>query len=584
MKFSSSNKTGFSLVEMVVVAALSTVIFGALFSSFLFSLELISNARARLSALSLANEQMEYFRSLPYDSVGTVSGIPSGVIPQNSTTTLNDILFHERVLVEYVDDPADGEALADTNSIITDYKRVKVEYSWNIRDATTTVSLISTIVPRSIETSGGGGTVRVNVIDSNSQLLPGATVRLINSTGTTSVDVSKNTDSSGTALFSGAPANSGYELIVTALIGGKQYSTAATYVADAVNANPILAPFAVLEADISTITVQIGELSDLDVETYSALVTGAFEDTFDTSTNQESAFDTEITSGAIRLINSGTYAPSGILYLNPIAPATIEDWQTVVLSGNRPTNTDYKLQFFTGTSTKTLIPDSDLPGNTSGFTSTRIDISTLEVASYPEIIPGFTLETSDTSVTPTIDAVGVYYEESNTTLGVASYDIRGTKTIGTTASSTPLYKYDSSFSTNGSGRYILSDIEFDEYLITPPGSYTITEACAGHPIVHSAGIDTTVRLVLKAAVTNSLRVNVVDSTGLPLPGVAVTLSRAGFTDTNDSSFCGQAFFSSGVSSNNDYDVTAVAEGYTSETVTAVDISGNSVLAIVLTEL
>jgi len=88
---SSSSKKGFSLVEAIIVAALATIVFGALFSSFQYSLKLVNNSRAKLSALSVANDRMEYFRSLPYDSVGVVAGYPTGTIPQNSTTTLNGI-------------------------------------------------------------------------------------------------------------------------------------------------------------------------------------------------------------------------------------------------------------------------------------------------------------------------------------------------------------------------------------------------------------------------------------------------------------------------------------------------------------
>lgn len=584
MQFYSNQKNGFSLVEMIVVAAISTVIFGALFASFIYSLELISNARARLSALALANEQMEYFRSLPYDDVGTVSGIPSGVIPQNGTTTLNDILFYERVLVEYVDDPADGEASADTNGITADYKRVKVEYSWNIHNATTTISLVSTIVPRSIETSGGGGTIRINVMDSDSQLLPGATVRLINTTGTTSIDVSKNTDSTGSALFSGAPANSGYELIVTAVIGGRQYSTASTYVADSVNVNPVLAPFAVLEADISTITVQIGELSDLDVTAFSGLVTGSFKDLFNSTANVESAFDTEVTGGSVRLVNSGSYAASGTMYLNPVTPTSIDSWEVAIVAGDRPVSTDYKLQFFTGSTTKTLIPDVDLPGNSAGFSSTRIDMRNLDALAYPSIIPGLTLETGNTSVTPSVESLALYYQESGVSFGAAAFGIRGEKIIGTNASSSPIYKFNTTFNTNGSGQYSFNNLEFDQYTITTPGSYTIAQACSRHPVVHSAGIDTETRLLLQSTPTNSLRVVVVDSSGLSIPGASVTLSRSGFNVSIDSSFCGQSFFSSGVSSNNDYEVAVSSPGYSSETVTGVDITGNSVITVTLSGL
>src|SRR5690606_13405640 len=119
---------GLSLVEALIVVALSVIIFGALFAGTRYSLELIAHSRAKLSALSLANDQMELFRSLPYDDVGTLNGIPPGVIPQVSTTTLNGIEFTQRVLVEYVDDPADGQLTStttDSNGIPSDYKRIK---------------------------------------------------------------------------------------------------------------------------------------------------------------------------------------------------------------------------------------------------------------------------------------------------------------------------------------------------------------------------------------------------------------------------------------------------------------------------
>jgi len=73
---------------------------------------------------------MEYFRSLPYNDVGVIAGFPAGTIPQNSTLNLNGINFSERVLVEYVDDDADGSTGADTNGIILDYKQIKLEYEW----------------------------------------------------------------------------------------------------------------------------------------------------------------------------------------------------------------------------------------------------------------------------------------------------------------------------------------------------------------------------------------------------------------------------------------------------------------------
>ena len=64
-KYPHTKQSGLLFVELIVVTAISVIIFGALFVSFQFAIELISTTRAKLSALSLANDRMEYFRSLP---------------------------------------------------------------------------------------------------------------------------------------------------------------------------------------------------------------------------------------------------------------------------------------------------------------------------------------------------------------------------------------------------------------------------------------------------------------------------------------------------------------------------------------
>jgi hypothetical protein len=178
--------------------------FGGFFLTIQHSLNLVSDSRSRMTALSVANDQIEYIRSLSYDAVGTVSGLPGGALPQTSTTSLNQKIFTKRILIEYIDDAADGIGGADSNGITTDYKRAKVEVSWDHKGQTGQVILVSNIIPNSIETNIGGGTVRVLVTDANVLPVSGASVRLRNTTGTSSVDVTKVTDATGEALFGGA--------------------------------------------------------------------------------------------------------------------------------------------------------------------------------------------------------------------------------------------------------------------------------------------------------------------------------------------------------------------------------------------
>lgn len=566
---------GFTIVEALIVIAIGVAMFGALLVTFEHAYELLSHSKARVTALSIATDRMEYFRSLPYDDVGTISGIPPGTIPQNSTTTLNNITFRERILVEYVDDPGDGLLTAtttDSNGIPADYKRIKIELSWTIKDETRSISLVSNIVPRSIETTAGGGTVRVNVLDADATPLAGAQVRLLNNTTTTTIDVTKNTDISGTALFSGAPAASNYEVIVTA----PGFSTDRTYVASVSNPNPITAPFSLLEADISTVTFQIGELSDMDITTYTSITDVGTVEEFLSSTGVATSSNTEVASGVLRLEQvAGVYDSSGQATLVTLTPSPIEEWGALTVAANTPSNTQYTVQLFTlGSSTYSLIPDSDLPGNAAGFSTSVIDISSLDAGSFPSIAVSVSLQTSNTSVSPSIDEIGVYYREAATARTGVALSLRGSKLIGSDLSALPIYKTALSGTTDGSGELSFTDVEFDSYTFTIPSGLLVSTACPALPHLQEAGINSSLDIVLRGSVDDSLRTTVVSPTGHAIPGASVTLSRSGFSATEETNLCGQTFMHSGVVVESDYDVVVSKPGFVTQTISTFTIAGN----------
>jgi Carboxypeptidase regulatory-like domain len=573
---------GFTIVEALIVIAIGVTMFGSLLVTFEYAFELLLHSKARTTALSIATDRMEYFRSLPYDDVGTISGIPPGTIPQNSTTTLNKINFSERILVEYVDDPADGLLTAtttDSNGIPADYKRVKIEMSWTIKGETRSIALVSNIVPRSIETTDGGGTIRVNVLNADASPLFGAQVRLLNNTTTTTIDVTKNTDVSGTALFSGAPAASNYEVIVTA----PGYSTDRTYVANVANPNPITAPFSLLEADISTVTFQIGELSDMDITTYSSITDIGDTEDFTGSAGVATSSGTEVASGVLRLEQSaGVYDATGQAKLTTLTPSPLEAWGAVTVAATTPSNTQYEVQLFTvSSSTYTLIPDSDIPGNAAGFTGPVIDISSLDAGAFPSIAVGITMQTGDTSVSPSIDEIGVYYRESSTARTGVALSLHGNKLIGTDLSANPIYKTALSGTTDGSGELSFTNVEFDSYTFTIPNSLEVTTACRALPHLQQAGIDSSLDIVLRSSVDESLRTTVLSPTGDPIPGVSVTLSRSGFSATADTNLCGQTFMHSGVVLESDYDLVVSKPGYTTQNISTFTINGNTDTVITL---
>lgn len=576
------SNAGFTLVEVLIVSVVVVVLFMGLFAGTKYSLELIAQSRAKLSAMTLASDRMELFRSLPYDDVGTEGGIPTGAIPQQSTTTLNGIIFTERVIVEYVDDIADGQLTAtttDDNDIPADYKRIKIEISWNVYGTPGQISLVSNIVPRSIETTEGGGTVRINVIDQDSLPLSGAEVRLMNTNTTSTIDTSKFSDANGTALFSGAPASSGYEVMVT----GTGYSTDQTYIATTSNPNPITAPFTVLESDISTLTFQIDLLSDIDITAYSNVSYLSSDELFSDSVGIATSTNTTVSGGELRLTDAGgIYETSGTAFLAPVQPGSLARWEVITLDADAPAGTDYRLQLFTlsGSSTYDLVPEEDLPGNSIGFTSAITNIESLDTGDYSELILGLTLETTDTDVTPTINEIRLFYRESETPLVGASLNIRGNKVVGTALDATPIYKYNQASVTNGGGRIALADMEFDNYTISVPAAYDVAYACPALPLTHRGGVDSYIELEVAGNSANSLQVKVISDIGENVPGASVTLEVGAFSDTVETNPCGVAFFS-GLTASTDYSITVSKPAFQDAVITPHSISGDSSVIFVI---
>jgi prepilin-type N-terminal cleavage/methylation domain-containing protein len=569
----TTHARGFSLIELLVVAAIMALFIGGLFVTIQTSLKLVAESRARMSALSVANDRLEYIRSLSYNAVGTVSGLPAGNIPQVSTSSLNGFQFTERTLIEFIDDPADGLGVSDSNSITTDYKRAKIEISWTMRDETRTVVLVTTIVPRSIETNVGGGTIRVNVTDANVAPIGGVSVRLLNTTGTTTVDVTKLTDSSGSVLFGGAPAGSGYQVFVSRA----GYSSEQTYVATTSIPNPVLQPISLLAADISTVNVQIDALSTVALRLLSDRVEASSTRSFASSTELASSTNVAVVADNLELASSaGVYQANGVGMITAVSPSPLARYETIAVQEVILVQTSRLIRVYASTTPDSLIPDSDLPGNSAGFAGNNIDISQLDTTTYPSLTLGVALETTNTAVTPQIDAVTVYYTESETPLST-SFIWRGTKVIGSQLDFSPIYKHEFSTTSDAGGERLLTNVEWDTYQVAIAG-YDIKEACMAHPIAVAPNTTNAVTLVTTPDSAHNLRV-VVTAGGAPLRNATVTLTR-GSSDIETTEGCGQVFFG-GLTNAADYQLTVSAAGYTTATIDPLSISGDTVVEVAL---
>ncbi|KKT48263.1 MAG: hypothetical protein A2249_01310 [Candidatus Jacksonbacteria bacterium RIFOXYA2_FULL_44_7] len=259
-------KHGFTLVEVLVTVAVFVIIAIAFFSLFNSVLKFIQFKRVETQAANLATEQMEVARNMPYADVGTVSGIPPGIIPQTQTITRDNVSYTVDTDIRYVDDPYDG-LLGGIDAAPTDYKKVKLTVSWDTIWGDGSIAFVSIVSPKGLETSASVGALRILVFDSNGIPIPQAEVDVENADVGVSI-INAQTDDNGVALFTGVPPSIALYKITVDKAG---YSQSRTYGVDDptgnVTPNPLhlsvfdwqttQAGFAIDRTSVLTITTEL---------------------------------------------------------------------------------------------------------------------------------------------------------------------------------------------------------------------------------------------------------------------------------------------------------------------------------------
>lgn len=568
---------GVSFIDVIVGVTLFTLVFIAVIGVFQLAISVIGHSKARVGGLALAQEQIEYIRSLSYDEVGTEGGIPAGDISQTSTSTVNNIEYTTKVLVQYVDDPQDGTGSDDENGITADYKRAKVTVEWAVGDDQKELFLVTNIVPNGIETTEGGGTLIVNVFDAVGVAVPDATVHIENPNTDPPVSIDIATNENGKVLFPGSPEAGGYKVTVSK----SGHSSAQTYDTTTDNPNPDPTHASVIEGETTVASFQIDELSTKTVRTFSPIEEVTWSDAFDTSDNISLLQNVEVSGGGIQLTeDENGFATSGEVRSVDIADAGLDAWKEVAWGDSEPANTNIVYHIYAD---DTLIADSNLSGNSTGFTESPIDISGLSTSTYSSIQIGADVSTSDASTTPEILDWRVVYDAGPTPIADVPFSMRGSKTIGEDSNENPIYKYNENLATESNGSVTLSELEWDTYTITIDDGatgYDISESCTPQPRTIAPGVSETTRLLLVPNSNHTLLVAVKDENGDLIEGASVTLSRTGFNETGTTSDCGQAFFDE-LEEFRDYTLEVSASGYETDTINGVDISGDGTITVLL---
>ncbi len=460
---------GMSLVDVIVGCALILIVFVGLLGLLRASLLVSGIAKARAGATTIADTQMEYVRALDYDLVGTVGGIPAGVVVATSTQVVNGVTYSTRTLIIYVDDPADGTGASDVNGITTDYKQIKVEVSYALRSVSHVISVISNYAPLGLETTTNGGTLAIAVVGSTGAPVSGATVAIVNGSTSPAISFTTFSDATGYVQLPGAPTSTEYQIAVSK----DGYSSAYTYVRDSTNQNPTPGFLTVAKNQTTASTFAIDVLAPFTMRTFSPIVSGVSTDTFASSAYIQSASNTEVQGGVVRLLlDASGYALSGNARATTTSPAYLESWTALRATLATPPGTSALVRVVDGTGA--LVPDAVLAGNSSGFSTFPVSLSALSTTTYPTLALTLDLTTNSTTTTSSVLDWSIDYRAGPIPLPNVALTLTGAKTKGTTGAGAPLYKTTIASTTGASATYA-SSLEWDVYTPTFTG-YTLSVA------------------------------------------------------------------------------------------------------------
>ncbi len=552
-----------TLIDVIVGSALVLIIFVSLLGILRASILVSSLAKARAGASSLAGSQMEYLRGLSYDALGTIGGIPAGNIPQNKTIVLDGVTYTVRTYIQYIDDPADGLGADDTNGITTDYKLAKIVVSYVSAGATREVTLLSNFSPVGIETTNGGGTLLIHVVNFSGTVLAGATVRIVNASTTPAIDLSTFSDTSGEVLLGGAPTSTEYQVYVSK----DDYSSAQTYVRDSFNQNPNPGYLTVVKDETTAYTFPIDLLSSLTLLTYSPPASAEFSDTFADESLLSATSSMDAVLGDLELVDG---ALLGYATSTNIAPSNLYSWTSLSADTGISSGSGMRVRVYD--SSGALLPDTVLSGNSEGFSSFPVSLSNVATSTYSTLVLGVIATTSNSSIVPKLFDWTVSYKTAPTPLADAGFTLTGTKEIGTTGAGAPIYKTVISTTTDALGVREMS-LEGDKYSIVF-GGYDVLDACATPPYFMGPGDFRTNSFILGDKTTNQLLVTVTDASNFPVQDASVSLSETakGYSKTVDTSLCGTAYFGN-LATSTDYSVDISKTGYTTTTFSNVEVDG-----------
>lgn len=265
----AKQEQGFTLIEVVISIVVLSIAVTAISTLFVSNVATVSLGKARSLGLAVATQQMEYLRDLPYDSLATKNGAiyPPGNILDDQNITSGGYRFRVHTVIDYIDDPYDGNAqgtIAGKPTDLYSYDYKIAEISVYLRNNNKQVATITSYIgAKAAETATNTGILSVKVIDASGNPVPNATVHITNPSPSPAVDTTITTDNNGLVEIPKLPPDSNKNYQITASLSG--YSTDLTK-PDPVGAQtPVNSNVNILVQQITSVTLSIDRVSALNL-------------------------------------------------------------------------------------------------------------------------------------------------------------------------------------------------------------------------------------------------------------------------------------------------------------------------------
>lgn len=263
MRNKKNNLRGFTLVELTVAIAIFLIFALGIYSTMSMVFKIVYQSRMKILETALLSEQLEIARNLPYDSIGILNGIPSGVLLHSQTISRDGASFTLITSVRSIDDPFDGILGGTPNDTApADYKQVEMSAICNGCAQQDAVILSTIVSPKNLEGATQNGALFIHVFDVNGLPVPQANIHIVNTAKTPNIIVDDVTDNDGMLRIVDAPTGT---LSYNITVSKNGYNSDYTVSSSIDNPNPLKPPSNVVSQEITEISFSIDKLVSLDV-------------------------------------------------------------------------------------------------------------------------------------------------------------------------------------------------------------------------------------------------------------------------------------------------------------------------------